>query len=248
MKHRSYRAVCIVLLAFVAVFLTFGDEDTVSFESRILDYMDGNSNYTWRVLGSKFATKTDNDAFPKVGHVAAWPRSFKYNGEGDQAASLGIWGRFDRQGYNWIDIYPVAADGGADAEPTEIPIPGRVQYLDMWVWGSNLHYTLEAYVRDYTGVVHVINMGDIGYEGWKDLRAYIPRTIPQNKRVLPRLTSLTLVKFRLWTRPSEPVNDFQVYFAQLKVLSDTFEHIYDGDDLADPAKVQELWAASSGAN
>jgi hypothetical protein len=28
----------------------------------------------------------------------------------------------------------------------------------------------------------------------------------------------------------------------MKVLTDTFETLFDGDDLADPDKVQELWA------
>jgi hypothetical protein len=40
----------------------------------------------------------------------------------------------------------------------------------------------------------------------------------------------------------EQVNNFYIYFDQLKVLTDTFETRYDGEELADPKKVQELWS------
>jgi hypothetical protein len=224
----------------------FGDENTVNFESIILDSFDGDSAYTWKVEASKFATKTSEETFPLINYVASWPSAlFGANREGLDLKSLGIRGRFDRRGYNWIDIYPVAADGGEDAGPTEIPLPGRVQYVDLWAWGSNLNYYVEVFVRDYQGMIHVLNAGDLGYQGWKNLRAYVPSSIPQSKRVLPRLASLRFVKFRIWTRPMEPVNDFYVYFDQLKILTDTFESIYDGDELADPARVQELWNAAN---
>jgi hypothetical protein len=243
MKQGSYRTVCFIFLAFIAVVLAFGDEAIVNLQSRDLDLFDGSNGYTWRVEGSKFSTKTDADTFPKITQVGLGPTAIRVADQ--EQTSLGVWGRFDRQGYNWIDIYPVAADGGDDAGPAEIPIPGRVKELDVWVWGSNLNYTLEVYIRDYTGIVHVLNLGSLAFEGWKDLRVAVPSYIPQIKRVLPRLTSLTLVKFRLWTPPSEQVNNFYVYFNHLKVLTDIFEHRYDGDELADPKRVQELWAASS---
>ncbi|MDR0453091.1 MAG: flagellar filament outer layer protein FlaA [Treponema sp.] len=53
---------------------------------------------------------------------------------------------------------------------------------------------------------------------------------------------MTFVKFRIWTGPMEQVNNFYIYFDQLKVLTDTFETRYDGEELADPKKVQELWS------
>jgi hypothetical protein len=188
----------------------------------------------------------DDEVFPKLSYVSSWPAAiFGSNREGLPLKSLGIWGRFDRRGYNWIDVYPVAAGGGDDASPVEIPIPGRATYLDMWVWGSNLNYYIEAYVRDHQGIVHTVRMGDIGYTGWKNLRATIPNHIPQSKRVLPRLAALTFVKFRIWTQPAEPVNNFYIYFDQFKVLTDTFELNYDGDELADPVRVQELWNSDS---
>jgi hypothetical protein len=245
MKHGGFKAVCLILLAGIAV-SAFGDENTVDFESVVLENFDGTSDYEWRVDASKFATKTDDMTYPRLTYVAAWPMAlFGQNREGKELKSLGIWGRFDRKGYNWIDIYPVLKDEGEDAEPYEIPIPGRISYLDMWVWGSNLDFYVEAYLRDFQGVVHNIRMGNIGYTGWKNIRAGIPNNIIQSKRVLPRRAGLTFVKFRVWTQPTEPVNDFYIYFDQFKVLTDMFESLYDGDELSDPDRVQELWAQSN---
>jgi hypothetical protein len=207
-------------------------------------------NYTfdfeWRVDASKFATKSDEASYPRSTYVPAWPQAlFGMNRDGKELKSLGVWGRFDRKGYNWIDVYPVQAGAGDDAEPFEFPFPGRVSYLDMWVWGSNLDFYIEAYVRDFQGVVHSIYMGNIGYSGWKNLRARIPNNILQSKRVLPRRAGLTFVKFRIWTQPTEPVHDFYIYFDQFKILTDMFETLYDGDELADPERVQELWAGNN---
>jgi len=247
MKHGGFKAASLALMASIAVFAANADEKTVNLESRVLESFDGDSSYSWKLSASKFATKNDKETFPKLSYVAAWPAPLHgaKKEEGKEFKSLGIWGRFDRKEYNWIDVYPVAKDGGDDALPVEIPMPGRAHMIDMWVWGSNFNYYMEAYIRDFKGVVHIIQMGDLNYEGWRNLRANIPESIPQSKRQLPSRQGLTLVKFRIWTRPVERVDDFQVYFDQVKILTDTFESLFDGDELADPARVQELWSSES---
>jgi hypothetical protein len=233
----------------MALTSVFGDENTVNIESRVLETFDNglDSPYEWRAAANRFATKTDEETFPKVSYVATWPAAvFGNNRDGVELKSLGIWGKFDRQGYNWIDVYPVAAGGDENAEPEEIPIPGRVQSLDMWVWGSGLNYSIEAYVRDYRGIVHTINLGNLGFAGWRNMRASIPTNIPQTKRTLPRLASLSFVKFRIWTQPTEQVANFYIYFDQLRVVTDTFESQFDGNELSDPAEIERLWSADSG--
>jgi hypothetical protein len=252
MKQNGFKIFLLILtmMALSIVPAVFGDEQTVDLESRILDSFDGDSGYDWRVVASKFATSNDEGTFPQINLIQSWPMAlFGANREGRDLRILGVHGKFDRQGYNWIDVYPVAAGdtGNGDEGPAavEIPIPGRAHYLDVWAWGANFDYYIEAYVRDYRGVVHMINMGSIAYQGWKNLRATIPNIIPQGKRILPRLASLTFVKFRIWTQPREQVRDFYVYFDQLKVLTDMFESIFDGDELADAERVQELWNAGS---
>ncbi|AEF84950.1 outer membrane protein [Treponema primitia ZAS-2] len=239
MKQGSFKAVCFVLLALIAINAAFGDENTINSTSVILESFDGDSEYDWKVMGSKFATKTDDASWPQSTVISAWPQAlFGINREGKDLKSLGLWGRFDRQGFNWVDVYPVTKGGD---EPAEIPIPGRIQYFDLWVWGSNLDYTIEAYFRDYQGVIHTLEMGHLNYQGWKDLQVRVPERIPQHKRVLPRLAALTFVKFRIWTPPWEQVADFRIYFDQFKIVTDTFESLFDGDELALPERVQELW-------
>jgi hypothetical protein len=240
MKQGSFKAVCLVLLAIGTVGSAFGDDITINSESKVLEYFDGDSDYVWKVTGSKFATKLEDDSWPQSSLIASWPLALSGTiREGQDLKSLGIWGKFDRQGYNWIDIYPAPADGGDDAEPAEIVIPGRLQNMDMWVWGSNFRFTLEAYFRDVNGVVHTIPMGVLNFQGWKNLQVRIPANIPQTKR--GKIAPLNFIKFRVWTHPTDPVNDFQIYFDQFKILTDTFESLYDGNELAKPDRIQELW-------
>ena len=260
MKYGSIKAVCLVVLALIAVLSTYGDERTVDLTSIVLEdfsdittheWNDGrhprNLEFSWSMAASKFATKSKDEKgnevnYPVMAYVQTWPIAlFGYNREGKTIKSLGIHGRFDRRGFNWMDLYPVSSDG----KPFEIPMPGRVRYMDVWAWGSNLEYLVEVYVRDYQGVVHIVNMGSLAHTGWKNIRANIPRNIHQSKRVLPNLAQLRFIKFRIWTQPSEQVGDFYIYFKQFKVLTDVFESTFDGDELADPDLVPQLWANGS---
>ena len=263
MKQGSFRAVRLLVIMLImmsmTVFTVIGDENTVDFLSIILDPFDGTTvqewsfagrthsyEFEWKLDASRFATRIGDDIYPKQTFVSAFPMAlYGSNRDGKDIRSLGIHGRFDRRGYNWIDVYPALVGTGGDGEdpiPFEIPIPGRIHFLDMWVWGSNLNYYLEAYYRDHQGVIYALNMGSLGFTGWKNLRTRIPTSIPQSRRTLPRLAGLTFVKFRIWTTPFERVDNFYVYFNQMKVLTDTFETLFDGNDLADPDFVQNLWA------
>jgi len=259
MKQGGFRAVKLMVFLFAMVSLTVfsvsADEMTVNLQSIILDAFDGETTrqwtiggrtftheFEWRADASRFASTIDGQAFPQLGFVPAWPMAlFGPNREGRDIRSLGIWGRFDRRGYNWIDIYPVSVADDGEESPFEIPIPGRVRYLDMWVWGSNLNYTLEVFFRDHQGIIHRVNMGSLAFQGWRNMRTRIPPNIPQTRRTLPRFAGLSLVKFRIWTTPMERVDNFFVYFNQLQILTDVFETLFDGSDLADPERVQEIW-------
>jgi len=274
MKQGSFRAICLILMACIAVVSAFGDTQTPVFESKVLEtFSDVNGvnngvnddgdrhespHYQWQLVASKFATKIREDPrdpesevtdrYPKSTYVPAYPTAYFRNQE--ERTSLGIWGKFSRRGYNWIDLYPVT-EGGDDAEAVlietvpsntiPIPIPGRLQAIDMWVWGANFRYDLEAYFRDYRGMIHVIKMGSINHAGWRNLRATIPASIPQTKVNLPNLAELEFVKFRIWTQPTERVDDFYIYFNQFKILTDMQETPFDGDILANPTQIQKFW-------
>jgi hypothetical protein len=252
MKQHINRALLIAaaLLVLAGSGLLFADDQTVSLESRVIQDFSKPEAQNWFVQGSKFSTGD----FPHIGYIKGGPTAIL---GGDQTAiqnarSLGVAMLFDRKEYNWIDIVP-----GTKDKPVELPLPGRVKMLDIWVWSGNYNYYLEAFVRDYRGVVYTIPMGDLSFVGWKNLRINIPDNIPQGKKYLPRHEALALVKFRVWTRPTEVVvtpgseggtdvdKAVKFYFNDLKVLTDTFESLFDGDTLTNPDVYKD--ALGSGA-
>jgi hypothetical protein len=245
MKHGSFKIICLIIWACITVFSGYGDDLTISYETRVLESFNGDADsaYIWKTESSKFITSN----FPVLAYVEAWPvAAYGYirSANDPPLRSLGLNGRFDRQGYNWIDLYPVLADD-PDENPYEIPIPGRVRYLDMWVWGSNLNFYIEFFLRDYQGIVYTLRLGDIAYTGWRNLRVNVPSNIPQSRRIIPSYAGLTFVKMRIWTQPVEKVGNFYIYFKQLKVLTDMFESLFDGNDLANPERIEQLWSSSN---
>jgi hypothetical protein len=279
MKHNSFWVFLLVLLAGTTL-AVFGQNTAVNLESKVLESFNNtdDSIYVWRKDASRYAVGKDpadkdnpsfanfgiedGDFYPKIEYFEIWPMAlYRNNRDQKEIRSLGIWGKFKRMGYNWIDIYPTLKSEGDDAGSYEIPIPGRVRFLDMWVWGSSLNYYLEAYLRDEQGVIHTLYLGNLYYQGWKNLRVQIPTNIPQRRRIfLDPVSSNTLstaernaiylkfVKFRIWTTPSESVANFYVYFQQFRVLTDTYETIFDGDDASDPDWIRENWGGSHSGN
>jgi len=275
MKHSSFKVVCLVLLVGTAL-AAFGDDLTVSMESRILETFDNADDalYVWHSDASRYAVGKDaadkdnpifaslqlkeGESFPRINHFDIWPMAlFRGNRDNKPLKSLGIWGKFKRMGYNWIDIYPTLKADGNDAKPYEIPIPGRVRFLDMWVWSPNVNYYMEAYLRDEQGVIYTIYMGSLVHDGWKNIRAAVPTSIPQRRRIILETNSsntlaagdrnsvfLKFVKFRIWTTPREEVNNFYIYLDQFKVLTDTFVTLYDGDELTNPDWIRENWGTN----
>lgn len=260
MKQHIVRTLCLslVLLSIAGVGRLSADENTVNLESVIIQSFDDPAANPWFVMGSKFSTAE----FPRVSYVKAWPTSlYGDNSDKKDLRALGVAMLFDRREYNWVDIVPGKKTGeGANAtyEPLELPLPGRVRALDMWVWSSNFDYYLEAYVRDFKGVVYTIPMGNLGFVGWKNLRINISDSIPQSTKYLPRREALRLVKFRIWTRPSEIVaamtddpnasnldKSVKFYFDNVKVLTDTFEALFDGDSLTKPEVINEAWGSGA---
>jgi hypothetical protein len=237
MKKGGTLIVSLIFFACLSVASLFADASTLALESIVVETFDGDSSYEWVTDGIKYASKKDYGLFP------VYPQALyrtAADAEGKQA--FGLNGQFQRRGYNWIDIYPVSRenpDGGA----VEIPLSGLVRQLDVWVWGSNLNHRLEVYLRDYTGMIHRIDLGSLKFLGWRNLHAMIPPNFPMSDRALPvKSVSSEFVKFRLWTDPYERVNEFYLYLDHLKVLSDIFATRFDGDELADTDKAQELWA------
>jgi hypothetical protein len=193
----------------------------------IEDFEDNDSS--WQITASRF---TDED-FPQlkfgvegrpIGLSSTYP-------EDEHKYVMGVKAAFTRKGYNSVTIYP----------EEELLVPGRAKKLDIWVWGANYYYNLEAHLRDYRGIVHRIPMGSLHFMGWRNLSVDIPKHIPQTIRYLPMEKPLSLVRLVIWTEPTERVDSYIIYFDHLKVLTDMYTQRFDGDVLADQS--DEIWSS-----
>ncbi len=240
MRRGSLHFVCLLmLLLLLTPTLLVADEKTLNLESRVLETFDPDTRTSeWLVRGSKFVT----EGYPKQNFVESWPEAmFGANIEQKELEVLGTHFKFDRQGYNYIEFIPVTTDSEGEIVHNPIDIPGRVQQIDFWAWGSDFDYYMEAHIRDFRGVVHTLYMGDLNFVGWRNMRVDIPSYIPQSQQYAPYLSSLKLEKLVMWTKPQERVFNCYLYLDHIKVLTDVFVSRFDGDTLARPEKVQEIW-------
>ncbi|MBT3273334.1 MAG: flagellar filament outer layer protein FlaA [Spirochaetales bacterium] len=235
-----------ILLFFASTSVLIADERVQNLDSVVIENFDDPDSRMWHVLGSKFVT----EGTPLIAYAPSWPEAvYGRNRDGLDLKVLGVQASFDRQGYNYLEFIPVieGQDGELEADP--ISLPGRVQTIDMWVWGSNYDFYMEVHVRDFNGRVYVLPLGGTKFVGWRNLQANIPGIIPQaGGYITPGgfIKNIELLKIVLWTKPNENVAGFNLYLDQIKVLTDSFVTRFDGDDLADPEKVQEIWSNAGG--
>jgi len=228
----------ILLLLLLAVCMPAAAKPVV-LEMVTLDTFDDPAAQHWAVYGSKFANKD----FPVMSYVNAFPESLfgRFYADRDKLQALGVRAKWDRKGYNYFELVPVAVGKSGKIEPSPIPIKGSATRLDLWVWGGNYNYYAEVHVMDYRGVPHVLFLGDLTFQGWKNLSVQIPSYIPQGVKWIPQERPLSVTKIVVWTRPDERVDDFYIYFDELKVLSDVAENRFDGDELAQPSFLDKAW-------
>ena len=249
----------LLILALVIAGTAGADELTVRLESHVIETWDGaDSAYfsdtgepiSWAVRGSKFSAENR----PRTAYVMnEWPQDLfgTQPEDPENLGVLGINGAFIRQGYNQIELIP-GTGSGDDFTAKAIPLPGRVQTLDFWVWGANYDYYVELHFRDFQGIAHTLTPyrnenlrepGSLKYVGWKNLFIVMPNYIKQAVNYKPSLATLSLTKIVFTTHPAEIVSDFYIYVDHLKVLSDMHESNFDGAGLSTPAKVEEIWGA-----
>jgi len=180
---------------------------------------------------------------------------------GVQKYVLGVKAQFTQQGYNWIELRPnqivgedneevvaenpvvtedndtaTAPDPNAESKSYRIPFEGKAIELTLWVWGGQYGWWVEAYVRDYLNYQYRFPLGDLLYSGWKQKRTSIPRSVIQDRKRLPAAQALTFEMIKLWSFPSEVVDQFYVYFDLLQHSSIVSTEIFNGEDLA-----SDLW-------
>ena len=181
-------------------------------ETIVIDNFDTDMEWSWAVQSSRFIA----EGYPILKKFEGIPNSLiPYHKDSDPAAMvLGVKAKYDRKGDNWFEVYPSKDDAAY-----EIPFVGTVTQVDFWVWGANYNYRLEILVRDADGRVHSLKAGNLMFNGWRNVVVNIPGYIRQHSRIR--------------SDANEAVDDYVIYFDQLKYTTNTLANVYDGYALKD---------------
>ncbi|MBP5439086.1 MAG: flagellar filament protein FlaA [Treponema sp.] len=202
-------------------------------ETIVIDNFDEQQDWSWGARASRFVA----EGYPIVKTFEAMPNSLRaYHKEGDpEGLVLGTKIAFDRKGDNWFEVYPQDAEGNLH----EIPFVGTVTQMDFWVWGANYNYKLEVLVRDADGRVHVLKAGSLHFQGWRNIVLNIPTWIRQHSYIRSGRPDMTFVGFRIRTDVTAAVDNYVIFFDQLKYTTNTLSNIYDGYELKDAFEKEE---------
>ncbi len=164
----------------------------------------------------------------------------------EKGKCIGVHFKFKYPGYNSVHILPppeVQWDDptkkvltydprtGQEAQERAIELPGRAKGVSIWFHGRGNDYTLECWLKDYRGDVHILKMGSLNFVGWRPLRVAIPANIPQEIQSYPQTRVTKIVRLVIRANPNAGVEDVYMFFDQLKVLTDVFEVNFDGQNL-----------------
>lgn len=204
----------------------FSQPNRRSVETFIVDNFDVEQEWAWSVRTSRYVA----ESFPKSGSFDAIPASLRVlRQDGDPDPKVfGVQIAFNRKGDNWFEVYPEK-----EGEPYELPLVGNVSQIDFWVWGANYRYFLDVLVRDADGRIHTLAAGSLAFKGWRNIVLNIPTWLVQNSRLRSGPRNMTFVGFRIRTDPEEFVDNYMVYFDQLKYTTNSLETVYDGYELQD---------------
>lgn len=215
-----------LVLAFALCIPAVAQPSARAVETIVIDNFDTDADWDWNVQASRFVA----DGYPIVKKFEGIPNSLRpYHKDSDPTAMvLGVKVAFDRKGDNWFEVYPSQNDS-----LYELPFVGTVTQIDFWVWGANYSYNLEVLIRDADGRVHVLNAGKLDFQGWRNVVLNVPGYIKQHSRLRSGRKDLSFVGFRVRSDSNEAVDDYVIYFDQLKYTTNTLANVYDGYDLKD---------------
>jgi len=145
---------------------------------------------------------------------------------------------------DWKERTPVMTYDQAlrtDVQERGLQIPGRAKAISLWVHGRGFPYTLELWVKDFKGDVHILEKQSINFVGWRPMVFDIPQNLPQSSDSYPVTRTAKLVRMVIrevtsvsgeHSRTSaRNASDVYVFFDQIKVLTDTYEVFFDGQDM-----------------
>lgn len=224
------KKVYIVILIFClgAAMVFSQNSDVEILDSVTIESFD-NESTGWTVSASRYV---DNQILSSR-IVEAWPNQLFGYAPDSVRRALGVRASFQQRGNNYIEIIP----------PGEaLELRGLVKEIELWVWNAQRNYSVTAQLQDYLGIYYTLEFGDINHGGWRKLSARIPNYILQlDPKLHQDNNRLRLIKFIVWTDPSERVDDFQLYFDEIRVLSDVFQPRIDGENLLDAEFIRRTW-------
>lgn len=212
---------------------------------------DGKPNRLWVAVPNRFGRKDNlesGESLEKLSWVESWPETyFGKDGvlnEGNETKQykhcLALYLAFNRQGYNYVELYPVQEKDGK-LYKTPIPFQGIVKQIDMWMWGANYQYDVEIVLIDYRGIEYRLPVGSLKHVGWKNYVIPIPNYISQTGQYILGDYQFALTKIVIWTNPKERVSGAYVYIDHIKYLTNIFDKRYDGYNLGQIDTVRNLW-------
>lgn len=233
---RGLKVLVSLACLFVIGLPLFSQPSSKSIETFVMDSFDaanaqdylynGKSyNWDWTVNSSRFVA----EGYPLTGYYEGCPNSLKtLRRDPTTAMVYGVKTAFNRKGDNWFEVYPTV-----DGQAFEIPFVGTVSQMDFWVWGANYNYYLEVMVRDANGRVHVLQAGSLAFKGWRNIIVNIPGWIQQHSHLRSGPADMTFIGFRIRSDAEEYVDNFVVFFDQIKYTTNSLSFIYDGYELKD---------------
>jgi hypothetical protein len=128
-------------------------------------------------------------------------------------------------------VYSYDSRTGSSVQERAIQLPGRAKGISLWVHGRGNDYTLEVWVKDFKGDVHILKYGSINFVGWKPIKVDIPAFVPQEVQSYPQTKVTKIVRFVIRSTVNSGPEETFLFFDQVKVLTDVFEVNFDGQVL-----------------
>jgi len=144
---------------------------------------------------------------------------------------LGVRVDFLRRGSHTFTIAPVRP----------IPVDGIAKTVSVWVAGRNSNHELRLLVRDILGRTHSVYMGDLNFQGWRQLTAVIPAqgadgksgVVQRNNTNTSVRPGIEIIGFRVHTDLVDSQGSYYIYFDDLRVMRDMFALGREDDDPVD---------------